>query len=131
MPARRSRGQAPGGIYDFRLLRQRQVVDGRPSPAMTGRGQRTSIISRGILNARGNPCSAECAKARITTETRRHGAERSSAGLDILLRVAVIPGARNDDSSIISGAWYRAPGWRAAARRTKTHANGHSLWPVV
>jgi len=25
------------------------------------------------------------------------------------------------------GGWYRAPGWRAAARRTKTYPNGHSL----
>jgi hypothetical protein len=27
--------------------------------------------------------------------------------------------------------WYRAPGWRAAARRTKTHTDGHSLGPLV
>jgi hypothetical protein len=24
-----------------------------------------------------------------------------------------------------------APGWRAAARRTKTYTDGHSLWPLV
>ena len=40
----------------------------------------------------------------------------------------LIPTARNDDSSIISGGWYRAPGCpgkaTAAARRTKTHADG-------
>src|SRR5271170_4513791 len=44
-----------------------------------------------IPNARGNPCSAECAKARITTETRRHGVERSSSSLDILLLAAMSP----------------------------------------
>jgi len=36
----------------------------------------------------------------------------------------LIPGARNANSSSISGAWYRAPGWRAAARQTKTHTSG-------
>jgi hypothetical protein len=31
-----------------------------------------------------------------------------------------------DDYSIDQGHWYRAPGWPAAARQTKTHTSGHS-----
>jgi hypothetical protein len=48
-----------------------------------------------------------------------------------IIRIDVIPAGRNDDSSIISAGWYRALGWWAAARQTKTHTNGHSLWPLV
>jgi hypothetical protein len=43
----------------------------------------------------------------------------------------LIPTAGSVDSSNASGGWYRAPGWRAAARRTKTHTGGHSLGPLV
>jgi hypothetical protein len=40
---------------------------------------------------------------------------------------ALIPAAEIVDSSNDFGGWYRAPGWPAAARQTKTHANGHAL----
>jgi hypothetical protein len=48
----------------------------------------------------------------------------------------LIPTAEIVDFSNDLGGWYRAPGCpreaaAAAARRTKTHANGHSLWPLV
>jgi len=39
----------------------------------------------------------------------------------------MIPAAPDADSSGIRGGRYRAPGWRVAARETKTHTNGHSL----
>jgi hypothetical protein len=39
----------------------------------------------------------------------------------------LIPTDEIVDSSNDFVGWYRAPGWRAAARRTKTHTNGHSL----
>jgi hypothetical protein len=47
----------------------------------------------------------------------------------------LIPTAEIADSSGDLGGWYRAPGCpgeaTTAVRRTKTHANGHSLWPLA
>src|SRR5208282_2726703 len=39
----------------------------------------------------------------------------------------LIPTAEIVDSSNDFDGWYRAPGWRAAARRTKTHTNGPEM----
>jgi hypothetical protein len=45
-------------------------------------------------------------------------------------KISMIPGALIDDSSGDKGSWYRAPGWRAAARqkdsyqRSLTHPYG-------
>jgi hypothetical protein len=46
-------------------------------------------------------------------------------------RMGIIPVSRKADSSGLSADWYRAPGWPAAARQTKTHADPpltHSSW---
>jgi hypothetical protein len=37
----------------------------------------------------------------------------------------MMPTAQDDDPSSGLGRCYRAPGWPAAARVTKTHRNGH------
>jgi uncharacterized protein YjiS (DUF1127 family) len=39
----------------------------------------------------------------------------------------LMPTGGSVDSSNASAGWYRAPGWPAAVRQTKTHTNGHSL----
>ena len=52
------------------------------------------------------------------------------AGADIAYAAPGVAGlyqSLDADSSGIRSGWYRAPGWRVAARETKTHTSGHSL----
>jgi hypothetical protein len=67
--------------------------------------------------------------------------ERKSLRINLVRRIGVspepylIPTAEIVDSSNDFGGGYRAPGCQreaaVAARQTKTHTNGHSLWPLV
>jgi hypothetical protein len=51
--------------------------------------------------------------------------ERGLAGTD-----GVIPAAVDDDSTGVSGGWYRAPGWRASEHASEGAARRRRLLPT-